>query len=457
MPRLAPLRDVNGTPALMALALILLGLSILACSRAERLASRVFDELALPTETPIPATALPPTSAPLTPTVSPTPALPRVPRSGDCLMISQESFPGFGGDLRLIRTRPMAADGRLKFTIEPGDGSALLMARAADAEDIVVVQSITGPDGALLYALKDYDAGTFTGELFPYVLEGIGELDLFLPVGPDFPLRPGTYELSLLTLDGSAICDAAAVIRSGRFRGAQSIDLDVWVVSTADVFRSSGARTDFESQARAAVDEILRPHGLRLGQVRFFESSDEQKAAFSSSDENAYNWLCEAMAGVAGVGRAWRMVLLDELLTAPEEEDEASESFYGLSPMPGGVLAPGSLNSCFLVAWELHDGDFRELGATIVHEGSHFLGLEHTTEDDGLTFDRLADTPECPLDIFDEDQSGDVDDLECGAEGGADNFLFWNSSGDPQRTYWMSEDQAWVLRRHPLFHTIGDW
>src|SRR5690606_14238474 len=32
---------------------------------------------------------------------------------------------------------------------------------------------------------------------------------------------------------------------------------------------------------------------------------------------------------------------------------------------------------------------------TWLHEVGHFVGLEHTSEEDGVSFDPLADTPEC--------------------------------------------------------------
>jgi hypothetical protein len=121
-----------------------------------------------------------------------------------------------------------------------------------------------------------------------------------------------------------------------------------------------------------------------------------------------------------------------------------------MAPLPGSAFAPGSPNSCATIAWELHEGDYNELGATIVHEGSHFLGLPHTTESDGVIFDLFADTPDCPAKFYDADASGQVEASEC-TQRGADNYMFWQSSGVFQ-DFIITPEQGWTIRQHPFFY-----
>ena len=64
----------------------------------------------------------------------------------------------------------------------------------------------------------------------------------------------------------------------------------------------------------------------------------------------------------------------------------------------------------------------------------------------------LEDTPECPANQYDGDDDGVVDQFECENVGG-DNYMFWGSEG-LTTDFVMSEDQAWALRRHPLFYPI---
>ncbi len=64
----------------------------------------------------------------------------------------------------------------------------------------------------------------------------------------------------------------------------------------------------------------------------------------------------------------------------------------------------------------------------------------------------LADTPECDADRYDDDGNGIVDQYECERADGS-NYMFWGSEGLTTE-FVISEEQAWVLRRHPLFYSV---
>lgn len=118
--------------------------------------------------------------------------------------------------------------------------------------------------------------------------------------------------------------------------------------------------------------------------------------------------------------------------------------------IPGPVGAPDTSGSGVIVAVESHltEGgvlDARELGSTIAHEGGHHLGLFHTTESSGRSFDVIGDTPECPR-SRDADASGDVDADECAPIDGR-NFMFWTAGSTLQTA--VSAEQARVLARSP--------
>jgi hypothetical protein len=72
------------------------------------------------------------------------------------------------------------------------------------------------------------------------------------------------------------------------------------------------------------------------------------------------------------------------------------------------------------------DGGIYELDfppVLLAHEIGHFLGLFHTSESDGSSFEPLSDTPSCPAS---RDVNGDglLDPFEC-AGFGAENVMFW--------------------------------
>ncbi len=104
----------------------------------------------------------------------------------------------------------------------------------------------------------------------------------------------------------------------------------------------------------------------------------------------------------------------------------------------------------------------------VAHEAGHFLGLYHTAEADGLWFDPLSGTPECPCSACAHLAAGEVCDAsppagktshamtraECAPPtarpgcGGGDNLMFWlfDAGASPK----LSADQAQVMRANPL-------
>lgn len=148
--------------------------------------------------------------------------------------------------------------------------------------------------------------------------------------------------------------------------------------------------------------------------------------------------LCIALRERSGTSRAINFAIVDIGGGGGGGETEGIAA-----GIPGGPVLEGLSNSCVII---IANGQrpLSQLGTTTWHEAGHFLGLFHTTEEDGATFDPLPDTPECP----DSNNDGQVDELECGPL--ADNFMFYDSDSTT-----MTADQAFVLRHNPLFRPAG--
>ena len=378
-----------------------------------------------------------------------------MPSSADCTLVTDATLSTeLGDDIRILPLGPLGADAVVVITLQEEDVSMLLSAQTKDHSDIVMLGSITDPDGHLLYNLIDMETGEFESKLFTRPIQNEGEITIYLPASPDFELEAGDYELVLYTYEGKPICDAMAIIRSGPVDGIQTIDLNLWIASEAVNLNNPQEISFVETEIRAAIERILNQYEMRLGQIKFIPANAAQKEKYARSDDSNFTAICQSVVAAAGSGRAWNMALVDEYaLLSPWEATNESETVLGMAPLPGSVFAEGSLTSCGIIAWEAHNGDYNELGATIVHEGSHFLGLPHTTEMDGQTFDSFADTTECSLILYDANGNGEVDDVECeNADGG--NYMFWVSSSYLDR-FAISSDQAWTLRHHPLFYSKG--
>jgi hypothetical protein len=99
------------------------------------------------------------------------------------------------------------------------------------------------------------------------------------------------------------------------------------------------------------------------------------------------------------------------------------------------------------------------------HEGGHWMGLYHVTEQLGDAFDPIADTPKCPCDPcvpaasrsqcsrFDPNVPPVVSGANCTKSascGGGDNLMFWLL--DDQSTGALSCEQGGVMRSNPVVH-----
>jgi hypothetical protein len=127
-------------------------------------------------------------------------------------------------------------------------------------------------------------------------------------------------------------------------------------------------------------------------------------------------------------------------------DDLAYGSSMGIPGMHGTAKEVGS---GVIIAVEPHRVgelgliDFDNFWKTVGHESGHWLGLNHTTEQDGSLSDKIADTPECPASA-DVNGDGMIDRAECAAFDG-EYLMFWEGVGDQ-----VSPQQSLVLRSSPL-------
>lgn len=336
----------------------------------------------------------------------------------------------------------------LAFTINPGDVSVHISVLTDDPADFVTLTEITGPGGQSLYSL-DFESFETNSEMFPVVIEDTGAVGFIMPAAPQFPLAEGDYRVVFQT-ETSAITKAQGVIKSGDAGATQAIDFNVWLVTTDETLQDDAALAEMENAMRANVNNILNPHNMQLGTIHFIPASAADRAQYAqyvNADE--LSPLCFAMAAAVGTERSVNIALVDALLDADGNDDGTAGISTGL---PGSVFLPESPRSCVAAAWQAYE-TYPEHAANWFHEGSHFMGLPHTTESDGLSFDIFLDTPECPASQYDSNGDGEVDDFECDVAGGAKNYMFY--SGVPEfAPFEMSADQAWTLRRHPWFYPV---
>lgn len=344
-----------------------------------------------------------------------------------------------GDDVRLVELGALK-NGEASFTLKPGDISVLFTAIVNDRKDEVALLSLTIPGGTSWYS-ANLGSDQFKSPVFSSQAVQEGELVVYLPLDKAFDLMPGEYKLKVATNSGKPINDAFVVIRSGLADCTMAIDLKLWVLSGDAQLATPAGQNAIGQKIRVAVDKILKQQNMRLGNLKFLPSTAEEKKRYARINDEQESDLCEKLyAKVGNEDIGWNMALVED----------AGQGTLGFSPVPGSVLVPDSNNSCSVTAFDSHQGDFDDLGATIVHEGTHFLGMMHTTEKDGKTFDPIGDTPQCPLGQFDRNRNGEMDADECAGMDGP-NYIFWNPNPGASG---ITPGQAWVMRRHPLFYVV---
>ena len=369
---------------------------------------------------------------------------------------NSEPFRPRGDDMRQEELGSFGPGEAIPVTLEEGDVSFLLTAVGDDRDEILTVTSVIDPDGEEIYKVTPDLLGA-TGGLTAAARGGYepGEASIIAPVHPGLDVRAGTYEV---TIDNLVPVDATVLIKSGDVGPdvRQALDLNVWLLST------DHDQGTLERELQAALDEVLNPQNLQIGAINFVTADDEDVDSFARIDaESPVSEVCLAMREDLGLERAVNLAIVESF---------TDDSTIGLaSGLPGAPQMPAAGADCVVAATQI-EGELLpipSIGSTVVHEGSHFMGLAHTTEDDGRTFDDFDDTADCDIETFDGrdnfDYPGEEDELisatECGIEGAAENYMFFEDSPDDTRDVLtqtvMTPDQAWALRRHPLFYPVN--
>lgn len=351
-------------------------------------------------------------------------------------------------DLRLASFGEQDAEAGIVIAVQPGDVSFLAFALGEAPDDEVAVTRITAPDGEVLYELDfaSFDRG---GPAFGDTpLADFGEASVFFPPGPDFELEPGEYIVEFVT-DGPFLADTGAYIRSGDVDVMQAIDVRFWLATTSPDLADEGVLQALEEEMRFIGDDLLVPHGMSVGTLEFIapplDIVDRYATLVLGENDAGQRDLCGEMSQALPNQRALNFAIVDTITAADDEGGVIEGNAAGL---PGLVLVPGARTSCVTMIAQVDEFDGRDIfdrAVVVWHEAAHLMGLPHTTEFEGNSFDFFDDTPECDAAEYDEDGSGDVDSFECEtADGG--NFMFHDSDGRE-----LSQNQAWMLRRHPLF------
>ena len=327
-------------------------------------------------------------------------------------------------------TQTNEGDGYLSGSFEvPSNGISFMLGTFMDNNSVVGFYSLTDPDGTNILssssALYNYSSGR---------LGGYGFASVLVPQTSNFSAKAGTW-----TFKNYANDRVKLTIRTGSTPSVATINVQPYITGT------TWSANDIAS-ALTVMASIYDNNGITLSVKNTITISESQYATVSSSFIDATTSSLVSQGSEDTVN-----------LFFVEDQPSGETAILGVSAgIPGSMSIASSWNGVINYLSAHATGstlNSQVLGETVAHEMGHWLGLFHTTEAAGSSFDPLSDTAQCPISL-DGDSDGKVYAEEC--EGyGADNLMFWTtwstssqSAGKTQEK--LSTEQQYILKYSPI-------
>ena len=316
----------------------------------------------------------------------------------------------------------------------PADAASATVVMGDVGDDLITQWSVTDPDGGIIWDTAS-DPNGYNVRCF-----ATDDVHSFLhPTSPAEPLREGTYQLEPYSDPTPADVDVTAVYRIGEPASDLVLDVTFHFVGVPGLDTSTvDGHSAFQSML-GDLDTLLFDAGVQLGDVAYEDvtsSVDELTLIESEDGPNSELGQLLAKSG-SGIERRLHAFWVQGIDYGGLEVVGQA----GSTPGPG-VVQGTSHSGVALSAVDLDDKpDFTAV--LVAHEIGHYLGLFHTIEKDGFSWDPLEDTPICGAE---NDLNGDLllAPSECDGLGG-DNLMFWTLGGLRDAT----DAQRAVVRRHP--------
>lgn len=257
--------------------------------------------------------------------------------------------------------------------------------------------------------------------------------NILVPISSDFQVLEGNWYYSV-----SSASNLTLTMRAGVVSTTPSITVQPYITGTT-------YNAENISSALSIMKNTYSENGVLLS-IQPTESITDSKFARVSNDFS--NSVTSELVSRGSADRV-NLFFISGYTDALDLGNSAG--------IPGSQGLKGSHNGV-LISLEAHvtggQLDLQLLGETAGHEMGHFLGLFHPTEQYGLLFDPIDDTPECAKNTYDTNGSGKVSADECEQNGG-NNLMFWTSYSSLSRIAGKKQDnltagQVYVLKRAPI-------
>lgn len=309
------------------------------------------------------------------------------------------------------------AEGVLAFTVVPYVNSGQLRPRR-----------ILRPDGSVA---ADFAGNYGFQAVNAEILRSITPVSF--PAAPQFgdTLTPGTWRLEVATTASEVCWYPVRKVAEGRV-----IDLNFYLVGVPGITPTTAANHTALQGALTTLRRIFARSAVDVREVRYLSLSADDTERFRIIRNFNEVFALAGRSAAPGPSRAERLsvnVFLIQGFAVPQ-----SPGLLGLSlGIPGVPGSHGNQGAGLVFTSEYLSRDPSGIGQTLAHEIGHFLGLRHTSEHGGTSWDPLEDTPQC---------SNPERGSRCPD---ASNFMFpFSLPGVTQEN--VSAGQGFVLRRAAL-------
>jgi hypothetical protein len=316
--------------------------------------------------------------------------------------------------------------------VVPSNGLSFTLSIFSDNNSLVYFASLTDPDASNL--LDNTSTPNIYAQTSGFGALSYGGGSMLVPYSSSFSAKAGTWSFIASNNDRVYLG-----LRTGSTPSSTTISIQPYITGT------TWSASDI-SAALTVMSNIYSTNGITLKIKDTITISESQYSTISSSFSNSTTSALISQGSTDTVN-----------LFFVEDQLSGESAAYGVSgglPGPTGIASSwnGVLN--FLTAHATGTTlNTQLLGETAAHEMGHWLGLYHTSESTGTSFDPLSDTAECPI-SRDNDSDGKVYPEECDGYG-ADNVMFWTAwstssqaAGKKQET--ISSEQKYVLKYSPI-------
>lgn len=339
-------------------------------------------------------------------------------------------------DLGNLSLGPQANQFKTATLAMPGDAvSVMLVGQPASPLHQLALAKAVQPDGKVVLDVFDPLATDF--KVVPL---GAGPLAALYPNSPRLGVAQGNYQFTFGAFQNTQASLTAVVKSAQGLLSNGTLPVVLWFTQQGRISAASAPNDAKLQEALAKLQAIFASAGVQLGPFYYGDVTGTLGQGAAVIDNDAE--LAELFAYANGADKQGLNFFFIEQFAG----DGGGYVTLGQSGgIPGPPSLPGLPHAGVAVAVAYLDDDVATFAQTMAHEAGHYLGLFHTSESDGKSFDPLLDTAPCPAQR-DSNADGYVSAQECSGAG-ADNLMFWLAGGSQTQ---ISGDQRYVLLRNPM-------